>query len=153
MTLSITSTNSVAKRVIVTAGSFFSAAIAKPKKHEKTRICRISLLAIAAKKLDGKTWVKNSFRFMPPVLRLVAASFSGNARSRFAPGCSQLANSMPVSSDTSDAVMNHASALPPMRPTALASPMPAMPATTVPNTSGAITILIRRRKMSDSSEK
>ena len=60
---------------------------------------------------------------------------------------------MPSSSDTSDAVMNHSSAFAPMRPTAPASPMPVMPATTVANTSGAMIILISRRKTSERIEK
>ena len=49
--------------------------------------------------------------------------------------------------------MNHASAFAPMRPTVFASPVPAMPATTVANTSGAMIILMSRRKMSAITEK
>ena len=60
---------------------------------------------------------------------------------------------MPSSSETSDAVMNQPSALRPMRPTVFASPVPAMPATTVANTSGAMIILMSRRKMSARTEK
>jgi len=43
--------------------------------------------------------------------------------------------------------MNQPTALKPTRPSALVSPICAMPATRVANTSGAITILIRFRKM------
>ena len=59
---------------------------------------------------------------------------------------------MPTRSDTSDAPMNQTIALPPMRPTALVSPMCATPTTSVENTSGAMIILMRRRKMSVNSE-
>ena len=52
-------------------------------------------------------------------------------------------------SETSDAVTNQPSALPNTRPTDDASPMCAMPTTSVENTSGAISILISRRNTSD----
>ena len=110
-------------------------------------------MAIASKKLRGNTCAMNSRRLSPPVLRLVAMSFSGSGRPRFRPGWNRFAKNIPSSSDTRDAVMNHSNALPPMRPTALASPMPVMPATTVANTSGAMIILIRRRKTSERIEK
>ena len=58
----------------------------------------------------------------------------------------------PSSSDTSDAVMNHSIALAPIRPTILGSPIWATPTTNVENTSGAMIILIRRKKMSVISE-
>ena len=48
--------------------------------------------------------------------------------------------------------MNQVMAFAPMRPTALVSPICATPTTRVENTSGAMIILIRRRKMSVSSE-
>ena len=153
VTFSITGTRSLMKAVTVFAGSVFSDAIANPKKHENTRICRISLVAIAWKKLAGKTCAMNSRRPSPPVFRLVAMSFSGSGRPRSSPGWNRLAKNMPSSRDTSEAVMNHPSALPPMRPTAFASPMPVMPATTVANTSGAMIILISRRKTSERIEK
>ncbi len=153
VTFSITGTSSLMKVVTALAGSPFSDAIANPKKHENTRICRISLVAIASKKLRGNTWAMNSRRLSPPVLRFVAMSFSGSGRPRSRPGWNRFAKNMPSSSDTSEAVMNHSSALPPMRPTALASPMPVMPATTVANTSGAMIILISRRKTSERIEK
>ena len=44
--------------------------------------------------------------------------------------------------------MNQPSVRAPMRPSAAVSPMCAMPVTRVANTSGAMIILIRRRKMS-----
>jgi hypothetical protein len=52
----------------------------------------------------------------------------------------------------SDAVMNHPSALAKTRPTEDASPMCAIPTTSVEKTSGAISILMSRRKMSEISE-
>ena len=54
----------------------------------------------------------------------------------------------PRVSDTSDASMNQPSVLTPTRPMAAESPIWAMPPTRVANTSGAMIILIRRRKMS-----
>jgi hypothetical protein len=59
---------------------------------------------------------------------------------------------MPSSSENSDAVMNHPIVLRPMRLIAFVSPMCAMPTTSVENTSGAMIILMRRRKMSVTSE-
>ena len=58
----------------------------------------------------------------------------------------------PSSSETNDALTNHSIALPPIRPTALVSPICATPTTSVVNTSGAMIILIKRRKMSVNSE-
>jgi len=59
----------------------------------------------------------------------------------------------PSSSEVIEAPRNHAIAFRPMRPTALPSPMPAMPATSVANTSGPMIILIIRMKMSVRMEK
>ncbi|EDS99708.1 hypothetical protein BamIOP4010DRAFT_6777 [Burkholderia ambifaria IOP40-10] len=58
----------------------------------------------------------------------------------------------PSSSEISDAVTNQPNAFTNTRPTDAASPMCAMPTTSVENTSGPITILIRRRNTSDTSE-
>jgi len=82
------------------------------------------------------------------VARLVLASAGGSGMFSAAPGCSTLANRQPSSREMMAAVTNHRMALPPTRPTALLSPMLAMPETTVLKTSGAMIILIRRRKMS-----
>ena len=111
------------------------------------------MVAIASKKLRGTMCATKSRRLRPPVFRFVAASRSGSASESPLPGCSTFASTMPSSSETSDAVMNHKSALPPMRPTALASPMPAIPDTTVAKTSGAMMTLISRRKTSERIEK
>ncbi|MNH10577.1 hypothetical protein D3C77_492290 [compost metagenome] len=59
----------------------------------------------------------------------------------------------PMANESSEAVMNHAMALPNTRPTAPASPMWAMPTTSVENTRGPINILIRRRKTSETTER
>ena len=153
VTFSITGTISLMNAVTVFAGSDFRDVMREPEEAENTRICRISLVAIASKKLRGNTWAMNSRRLRPPVFRLVATSFSGSGSPRSRPGWNRFAKNMPSNSDTSDAVMNHSSALAPMRPTAFASPMPVMPATTVANTSGAMIILISRRKTSERIEK
>ena len=58
----------------------------------------------------------------------------------------------PSTSDTSEAQTNQAIALAPIRPTTFGSPICATPTTSVENTSGAMIILIRRRKISVKSE-
>ena len=59
---------------------------------------------------------------------------------------------MPSRRDTSEAVMNQVIAFRPTRPTDFVSPRCAIPTTSVEKTSGAMIILIRRRKMSVRSE-
>ena len=105
-------------------------------------------MAIASKKFRGKTWVTNSLRFRAEVFRPAATPASGSGTPTLAPGCNRLAKIRPMVSETSDAIRNHPTALPPMRPTVPASPMPANPATRVEKTRGAMIILTRRRKMS-----
>ena len=58
----------------------------------------------------------------------------------------------PSNSETSEALTNHSIALPPIRPTDFVSPICATPTTKVVKTSGAMIILIRRRKISVKSE-
>ena len=70
-----------------------------------------------------------------------------------APGSNRLTRPMPMDSDTTDAVTNQAIALKPIRPTERELPRLAIPPTSVANTSGAMIILIRRRKMSVTMEK
>ena len=53
-----------------------------------------------------------------------------------------------MSSEQNEATRNQPTALAPMRPTVFESPMLARPATRVAKTSGAMIILIMRRKMS-----
>ena len=129
-----------------------SAASATPKNIEKTTICRISLLAIASANDLGTRWVTNSLSVNEAVLRLVAAPMSGSGKPRSLPGCSRLASTSPMSNETMEAMTNQPSALAKMRPTLLASPMWAIPTTSVEKTSGPISILIRRRKISDRIE-
>ena len=64
-----------------------------------------------------------------------------------APGSNKLTKIRPSVSETRDALTNHSIALPPTRPTADASAMWPMPTTSVENTSGAMIILISRRKI------
>jgi hypothetical protein len=129
-----------------------SAAQATPKNSENTTICKISLVAIASTIERGTRCATKSFADSEATLRLVAAWASGSGRLRLSPGRRMLTRRRPSSSDTSDAEMNHSIALPPMRPTVLGSPIWATPTTSVENTSGAMIILIRRRKMSVISE-
>lgn len=58
----------------------------------------------------------------------------------------------PMISEISEAVTNQPSDLPNTRPTDLASPMCAMPTTSVENTSGPISILMSRRNTSERIE-
>jgi hypothetical protein len=64
-----------------------------------------------------------------------------------------LANIKPSVKDNNEAVKNQASDLKNMRPTADASPMCAIPTTKVEKTRGAMIILIKVKKISDSIEK
>ncbi|MNT16475.1 hypothetical protein D3C72_1515790 [compost metagenome] len=73
---------------------------------------------------------------------------SGIARFMCAPGWKMLTRARPSSREMAEAAMNQIIARMPMRPTALASLMLARPVTRVANTSGAMIILIMRRKMS-----
>ena len=129
-----------------------SEASATPKNIEKTTICRISLLAIASAKDLGTRWLMKSFKVNLDVARLADAPMSGSGSPRFSPGLSRLAITRPSTSEMSEAVKNQASALLNTRPTDEALPMWAMPTTSVENTSGAISILISRRKMSEKIE-
>ena len=96
--------------------------------------------------------VPKSFMVNFDVARLADAPMSGSGRPRLWPGWRALASTIPRSSETSEAVMNQPSALAKTRPTEDALPMCAMPTTRVENTSGAISILMSRRKMSETSE-
>src|SRR6516165_608661 len=124
-----------------------SDAAATPKNREKTTICRISLLAIASTALFGTRWVTKSLNDNEAALRFVAALASGSGRLRLSPGRRMLTMIKPSSKDTNEALTNHNIALPPIRPTDLVSPICATPTTKVVKTSGAMIILIRRRKM------
>lgn len=119
-----------------------------PKSSEKTTICRISLRDMASKIETGTRCATKSRSVSEEAWTLLAAPAWGSGRSRLAPGCRRLTSTSPSSSETSEAVTNHSIALPPIRPTAPTSPIWATPTTRVEKTSGAMIILIRRRKMS-----
>ena len=110
------------------------------------------MFAIASANDFGTRWLTKSLSVNFEVARFADAPMSGSGRPRFWPGRSRLAMNRPRTSETSDAVMNQPSALPNTRPTDFASPMCAMPTTSVENTSGPISILIRRRNTSDTIE-
>ncbi len=129
-----------------------SADSATPKNIENTTICRISLLAIASAKDLGTRWLTKSFSVNFEVARLAEVPMSGSGRPRLWPGSSRLARIRPSTSDTSEAVTNQPSDLANTRPTEAASPMCAMPTTSVEKTSGPISILISRRNTSEKIE-
>jgi hypothetical protein len=128
------------------------AAAPAPKKMEKMTICRISLFAMASMTLRGTRCVTNSLNDSEAVFRFVDALASGSGRFSASPGRRMLTSTIPSISDISDAETNQPIVFKPIRPSALLSPMCAMPTTSVENTSGAIIILMRRRKMSVMSE-
>jgi hypothetical protein len=121
------------------------AAIAVPKNSENTTICRISLRAIASRTLVGIVCSMNDWMLMPVACTPDAAFAAGSGRCIALPGSSVPTRIRPSVSERSDAKMNHASALPPTRPTVAMSPIFAMPTTSVENTSGAMIILMSRR--------
>ena len=129
-----------------------SAAAATPNIRENTTICRISLRAIASKAEVGTRCATKSLSESDEARTLALAPTSGRGRFRLLPGCRRFTSTRPSSSDTKEAQTNHSIALAPIRPTDLVSPMWATPTTRVENTSGAMIILIRRRKMSLKSE-
>ena len=110
------------------------------------------MLAIASANDFGTRWLTKSLSVNLEVARLAEAPMSGIGSPRLWPGSSTFASTRPITNDTSEAVMNHPSALANTRPTEAASPMCAMPTTSVENTSGPISIFIRRRKTSDTIE-
>ena len=97
--------------------------------------------------LVGNTWDKKLASGLPGG---GASTWSvvGGVSVMPAPGCSRCTISNPSNSDRNDIVRNQPSVLAPTRPTDLPSPILAIPTASVANTSGAITILIMRRKTS-----
>jgi hypothetical protein len=85
-------------------------------------------------------------------LRAMAASSCVSATGRVtpAPGRNTFIITRPTTSATVVASSNQRIALRPMRPIARRSPLPAMPTTSVENSSGAMIILIMRRNTSAS---
>ncbi|MCY1421053.1 hypothetical protein D9M71_366960 [compost metagenome] len=70
-----------------------------------------------------------------------------------APGSNRLTSAIPIANEMAEAQTNQAMARKPMRPTERELPMLAIPPTSVANTSGAMIILIKRRKISVTMEK
>ncbi|MND72628.1 hypothetical protein D3C80_641830 [compost metagenome] len=137
-----------------TAGALSSrAATAVPTNREKTTICRISFLAMASKIEVGTRCVTKPCSEKASVEAAEAVASAACGRCMPAPGCSSCTMTRPSSSDTTEAPMNQVMVLTPIRPTEAASSMWAMPATRVVKTSGAMIILIRRRKTSVISDR
>ncbi|MNJ52520.1 hypothetical protein D3C77_478600 [compost metagenome] len=132
-----------------TAGALSSsAATAVPTNREKTTICRISLRAMASKIDVGTRWVMKPCSEKASVEAAGAAAITASGRCMPAPGCRSCTMVRPSSRETIEAPMNQVMVLTPIRPTEAASSMWAMPATRVVKTSGAMIILISRRKTS-----
>jgi hypothetical protein len=110
------------------------------------------LVAIASTMDLGTRCVTNSLRVSPEVLRLAETPASGIGSPRSTPGCMMLTMNMPSRSDTREALMNQPMVLSPMRPSAEPEPIWVMPTIRVEMTSGAMIILISRRKRSVTSE-
>ena len=81
------------------------------------------------------------------------ASAGGSGSDSEAPGSISVTITMPRSSEITDAMTNQANVRRPTRPSDAVFPMWAMPTTSVENTSGAMIILISRRKTSVTIEK
>ena len=135
-------------RPITLSIGFFIVDSAAPKNSENTKICRISLVAMASTMLRGNTCVMKALRVKSPVFRPDVADTSGSARFMCTPGWKKLTSSMPSASDVADAHTNQIIARRPTRPTERPPLMLARPVTRGENTSGAMIILIMRRKMS-----
>ena len=119
-----------------------------PKNIENTTICRISLFDIAPAILVGMVCDRNAFSVMPPTARPVSTASVGTVRFRPLPGCSSVTMNRPTRIESTDELINHTIALPPTRPIVEVSPSFIMPTVSVLKTKGAMTILIRRRKIS-----
>ncbi|MCY1456377.1 hypothetical protein D9M71_735950 [compost metagenome] len=105
---------------------------------------------MASAMLRGNTWLMNVLRLKSPALTVtaLAACAWGRLRLRSAPGWNRLTSSIPRARENTEALTNHSIERRPMRPTEAELPRLLMPATSVANTSGAMIILIMRRKMS-----
>ena len=124
---------------------------AGPVSNRSAASVEATVLMASTKDL-GTRCVTKSFTESFDVARFVDAPMSGRGSPRFTPGCSRFARMRPSRSETSEAVTNHPSALANTRPTDAAVPMWAMPTTSVEKTSGPMSILMSRRKMSEKSE-
>ena len=124
------------------------APMATAKNTAKTTICRISFCAMASAIEVGIRWVRNFSIEKAETGRPVEVPFSGRVPGKLAPGCSRLTMTMPSSSEMKEAQTNQPMVLAKMRPSLAPEPIWAMPPTRVAKTSGAMIILIRRRKSS-----
>lgn len=124
-----------------------SLASATPANTEKMTICKISFVAIASMMDRGTRCV----------IKLASVKFSavgapdvsaGNVASNPAPGWMTFTMTRPSASENNEAPMNQSMVLRPTRPKAFGSRICAMPTISVVRTSGAMTILMRRRNMS-----
>jgi hypothetical protein len=120
----------------------------------------ISLVAIASTIDDGTMCVMKLVRLNAFSSSPTEAAGGGSLKPKPVPGATRSItasipwnNSNPSASETSDAVTNHAIVRPPTRPSAVMSPICAIPTTSVENTSGAMIILISRRKIVVTIEK
>ncbi len=124
-----------------------SAPIATEKNTAKITICRISFCAIASAIEVGIRWVRNFSIEKAETGRPVDCALSGSVPGKLAPGWSRLTMTRPSISETKEALTNQPMVLAKMRPSLEPEPIWAMPPTRVANTSGAMIILIRRRKI------
>ena len=111
------------------------------------------MVAIASTIEAGTRWVMKSLRLNAAFSSPLPAVVGGSARPMPTPGWSRLTSTSPSDSEIRLAKMNQASARPPTRPSAVTSPMWAMPTTKVENTNGAMIILISRRNSAVTIEK
>ncbi len=121
---------------------------ATAKNTAKTTICRISFCAMASAIEVGIRWVRNFSIEKADTGRPVDWPLSGRVPGKLAPGCSRLTMTRPSSSEMNEAETNQPMVLAKMRPSREPLPIWAMPPTRVAKTSGAISILIRRRNSS-----
>ncbi len=101
--------------------------------------------AIASRMLVGSRCSIKLRIVIAPATMPEVESAGGSCRVVMRPGCSSSTSASPRTSEITEATMNSARVCPPMRPMVAMSPIFAMPATRVVNTSGAMIILIRRR--------
>ena len=109
----------------------------------------MSFFAIASTGLAGNTESTKWRKVKSPVASSPSSPLGTSASPT--PGCNRLTITSPSAIETKLNVTNHASDRPPIRPSAVLSPIEAMPVTIVASTSGATIIRISRRNTSGSS--
>jgi len=113
--------------------------------RENTTICNISFFAMASTIDAGKTWLTKSFRLSALACTSACAVSGGSGRPRPTPGRNRWTIASPSSSETTEAPRNQRIVRAPMRPNWAPTPILAIPAISVENTSGAMIILINCR--------